>query len=131
MTSHEDVPQVKSVLGRDLRVGAINGPDGRFWIAFEGMRREDGTDYFYEDERARFWFLADCDFGQTPLRWEVKNATQRFRGGGFFKSSPQNEAIFRRNIEFFVKTRYWMEPWKRGDGSTAEVSVSFSWSVAP
>jgi len=129
MTSQEYVPQVKSALGRDLRVAAIDGPDGRFWIAFGGMRREEGSDYFYEDTRGRFWFWAECDYRQTPPRWEVKNATQQMQHGGLFKSSPLDEAFFRRNIEFFFKTRDWTGPWRPGDASTANVPVIFSWSV--
>ena len=129
MTSGEYVPHVTSALGRDLQVAAIDGSNGRFWIAFGGTRREEGSDYFYEDERGRFWFWVERDYGQTPPGWEVKNATTQMQGGASFKSIPQNEAIFRSNIEFFFNTRRSSAPWKPREGTTAKVPVSFSWSV--
>jgi hypothetical protein len=58
MTSQGYVADVTSLPGPDVKVAAIDGPNGRFWIAFAAVRWGDGDDYFYEDERARFWFWA-------------------------------------------------------------------------
>jgi hypothetical protein len=65
------VPQMQ---GRDSPVATIDGPHGPFQIAFAGTDRDDGTSYFYQDERARFGFLVDKHFGAEP--WiDVKHAT--------------------------------------------------------
>jgi hypothetical protein len=131
MTADEYVPDVTGFLGPDVKVTAIDGPNGRFWIAFAAVRRGGGNDYFYEDERARFCFWAEFYYGQMPTHWDVKGATRQLQGGGLFTSSAENAAVFRSNIEFFFKTRRWTDPARPGDASSAQVPVSFSWSVAP
>jgi hypothetical protein len=108
----------------------IDGPQGPFQIALAGTHRDGGTSYFYQDERARFNFYVEKHFDAKP--WiDVKRAFIAPFSPLSFKTSKENESIFRRNIELFFKTRSWTSASRRGDHSTAKVVVIFSWTIVP
>jgi len=114
--------------GRDLRVVTIDGLQGPFQIALAGTHRDGGTTYFYQDERAHFNFYVEKHFEAKP--WiDVTRAFIAPSSPLSFKTSKENESIFRSNIELFFKTRSWTSASRRGDHSTAKVVVIFSWTI--
>jgi hypothetical protein len=121
-----ETPQVN---GRDLKVAEIKGPNGSFHVAFAGSHKERDNGFFYQDTRGRFFFYAFWNTEPTK-HWDVAFATKGPWTGGPFKTTPENEVIFKQNIEFFFKTRYVLDPAKPGDGSFAEFPVNFSWGIA-
>ena len=121
-----EIPQVN---GRDLEVAEVEGPNGLFHVALAGSRKEGGSGYFYQDGRGRFFFYAFWII--KPIkRWDVSFATKGPWTGGPFTTTRENEAIFKKNIEFFFKTRSVLDPAQPGDGSFAEFPVNFSWGIA-
>jgi hypothetical protein len=126
MAWNDFVPQRQ---GRDSRVATIVGPHGLFQIAFAGADRDGGTSYFYQDERGRFGFLVE-EHLVGEIRFDVKLATARGPESALaFKTSEDNEAIFRSNIDFFFKTRNWILPWRSLGASSATITVVFSWKL--
>jgi hypothetical protein len=121
--------QIPQLNGRDLKVAEVEGPGGVFHIAFAGARKDGDRGYFYEDSRGRFFFYAFWIIEPTK-HWDVSFATKGPWTGGPFKTTPENEAIFKKNIEYFFKTRRITDPVLPGDGSYAEVPVNFSWGIA-
>jgi hypothetical protein len=114
--------------GKDLRVVTIDGPQGPFQIALAGTHSDGGTSYLYQDERARFEFYVEKHFKAKP--WiDVKRALIVPSSRLSFKTSKENESIFRSNIELFFKTRSWTSASRRGDHSTTKVVVLFSWTI--
>jgi hypothetical protein len=126
MAWNDFVPQMQ---GRDLPVATIDGPHGAFQIAFAGINRDDGTSYFYQDERVRFGFLVEKHL-TGGLCIDVKWATTGgVESGLAFKTSKDNEEILCHNIELFFKTRHWIRPWLPRDANSATVTVIFSWNI--
>jgi hypothetical protein len=112
----------------DLQLTPLEGPGGLFKIAFAGLRKDE-TDagYDYQDDRGCFGFYAEVT---TSDKVNVNGAQdgRAWSGGGPFQTSPQNEAIFRRNIEFFFQTRDWWYPEKPSDAAVG-LPVTFSWDI--
>ena len=71
MTPDNSIPQIH---GRDLKAAEIDGRCGRFKVAFAGSRPDGGMGYFYEDERARFFFYGEFQ-NEPPVNWDVGRAT--------------------------------------------------------
>lgn len=125
MTIDNSIPQIH---GKDLEVAEIDGPCGRFKVASAGSRLEGGMGFFYQDERARFFFYGEF-YNKPAARWDFTRATTGPFGGVAFKTTSQNEDCFRQNIEFFLKTRHWFHPSRPGDASTVGTAVTFSWRI--
>jgi len=125
MTTENVVPQIN---GRDLKLANIDGPNGRFVIAYAGTRKESDDGFFYQDERGRFGFYAALRI-EAIKRWDVTSATTGAWSGVPFKTSYENELTFRQNIEFFFKTRRVTDPTRLGDGSYTDTPVTFSWRI--
>jgi len=122
MMTENAIPEIN---GKDLKITEIDGPKGRFGVAFVGSDKDGDHRYFYQDERDQFSFYVD--FESKPIvRCVVTRAT---KGSGPFRTSNDNESCFRQNIEFFFKTRHWLSPWRPGDDSSAVTPVSFSWRI--
>ena len=109
----------------DLNLVEIDGPDGKFWVAFTGMRREAPFGFFYRDSVAQFGFYADVD--RNTKTWNVSRTSAGVWTGAYFKTTADNEAIFRRNIALFLETRDALEPAKLKDRSAGP--TIFSWNI--
>jgi hypothetical protein len=116
------------ISGISLKLTPLEGPGGRFQIAYAGTRKESDDGYFYQDDRGRFGFYAQLRT-TAGASWNVNRATTGAWAGGPFRTSRENEAVFRQNIEFFFKTRHWLDPERQGDASTLGTPVTFSWNV--
>jgi hypothetical protein len=126
MTTDNATPQMQ---GRDLDVVRIDGPNGPFDIAYAGANSEGEHAFFYRDPRGRFFFYAEF-YTKPPRRWDVTRATNGPRSADMLKSTGDNDAVFRENITFFLRTRDWMNPGEPADASVATRPVSFSWKIA-
>jgi hypothetical protein len=115
--------------GIPLKLTRLEGPGGPFKIGFAGIRKESDSGYFYQDDRGGFGFYAESR-DKPATGWDVNYASRGAWSGAPFKTTPENEAVFRQNIEFFFKTRDWLNPEQPGDESTLGVPVTFSWKIA-
>ena len=122
MTSEITTTQIED---DDPNLVPIDGPDGRFWVAFTGSCREAPLGFFYRDNRARFGFYADMD--PIVKAWNVTRTSTGVWTGPYFKKTADSEAIFRRNIAFFFATRRATDPARMGDGSAGP--TIFSWKI--
>jgi hypothetical protein len=125
MTTDDTTPKVN---GRDLKVVRIDGPNGLFEVAYGGGNSEGEHAFFYRDTHGRFFFYAEL-FTSPPKHWDVTRATTELRTGSQFKTRSDLEAVFRKNIEYFLGTRDWMSPDERMDASVAQRPVSFLWNI--
>ena len=122
MATKSSTPQIED---DDPSLVPIDGPDGRFWVAFTGSRREAPFGFLYRDSRARFGFYAQVD--RNAKAWNVSRTSAGAWTGAYFKTTANNEAIFRRNIAFFFETRNPLRPAQPGDGSAGQ--TIFSWDI--
>jgi len=125
MTTENVVPQINGI---DLKIAQIDGPNGRFDLAFAGAHKEGDNGFFYRDERGRFFFYAER-YSAPSISWNVTHASTEAWSGASFKTSPENEEIFKKNIEFFFKTRRSSDPTKRGDDTSEPTLIKFSWRI--
>lgn len=122
MATKSSTPQIED---DDPGFVPIDGPDGRFWVAFTGSRPEEPLGFFYRDSRARFCFYAKVD--PIAMAWNVSRTSTGMWNGPYFKTTADSEAIFRRNIAFFFATRRATDPARMGDGSAGP--TIFSWKI--
>ena len=122
MTTKSSTPKAND---NDLNLVEIDGPDGKFWVAFTGIRREEPFGFFYRDSRAQFGFYADLD--RNTKAWNVSRTSTGVWTGAYFKTTADKESIFRTNIAFFLETRNPVKPAQPGDGSTGP--TIFSWNI--
>jgi hypothetical protein len=127
MTNREQTPQVDGV---DLKVSQLDGPSGLFRVAFAGGHKEGDQGFFYQDERARFFFYGELKT-KPVLAWTIYRATLGPWSGSPIRAGVEDEAAFRRNIEFFFQTRSWFMPHQPGDAGTAAAPITFVWMDAP
>lgn len=117
-------PQVN---GRNAKIAEIDGPAGRFNVAALRIDKEGQRLFFYQDERAHFHFYGELRT-KPSVEWIVTGAS-RIEGIGPFITTSENDAVFRANIEYFLKTRSASDPTRLGDESTASVPINFTWQI--
>lgn len=124
MESRKITPQVN---GRNAKIAEIDGPAGRFNVAALRIDKEGQRCFFYQDEHVHFYFYGELRT-KPSVEWIVTGASSR-EGIGPFTTTPENEAVFRANIEYFLKTRSASDPTRFGDESTVSVPVHFTWRI--
>ncbi len=124
MVLEKVIPQVN---GRAAKMAEIDGPAGRFNVAIVLISKEGVRHIHYQDEHAHFCFYAELRT-KPSVEWIVTGASNE-AGSVPFVSTPENEAVFRVNIEYFLKTRWDSNPTRHADESAALVPVQFTWRI--
>jgi hypothetical protein len=114
---------------RDIKRGAIDGPNGRFEVACVDERADSEYCFLYQDEKSRFYFNAEL-VRQPTLSFKVTRASMSEWFGAPFSAFGAREEVLRRNIELFFKTRDWLHPWKPGNEASAAMATTFEWNIA-
>ena len=118
------IPQVD---GGEVKMTEIDGPAGRFNVDTVRIDKDGVRHIQYQDAHANFYFYVElCT--KPSQEWIVTGASNEARSGPFI-TTPENAAIFRVNIEYFLKTRWDSNPTRHADESAALVPVKFTWRI--
>jgi hypothetical protein len=112
---------MKDLNDPSFKIAEIDGPNGTFGIAFGGTTKEN-LYYLYRDSKYRFFFYADVN--PKPI-WRV---TVESTSG--ISVSHEEEALLRKNIDFFFRTRDNIRPEQQARAGAAAEVVEFTWRVA-
>jgi hypothetical protein len=111
----------------EAKMTEIDGPAGRFDVATIRIDKEGVRCIHYQDAHANFYFYVElCT--KPRQEWIVTGASNEARSGPLI-TTPESAAVFRVNIEHFLKTRWDSNPARHGDESMGLVPVRFSWKI--